>query len=54
MRKKSDPNPQHARLPCGLKVKIQSIECEIAPVMWLGGWRMGSLAVCPVAKLKRA
>lgn len=40
MRKKSDPNPQHARLPCGRKAKIQSIEGETARVMQLGGRRM--------------
>jgi len=54
MRKKSDPNQQHVRLPCGRKVKIQSVEGETALIIWLRGWRMGSPAVCPVAKLKRA
>jgi len=51
MRKKRDPNPLHARLPCGRKVKIKSIDGNTATVMRLGGLRRGTLAVCAVARL---
>jgi hypothetical protein len=54
MKRKADPNPLHARLACGRKVKIQSIEGQTAVVQRLGGWRKGSLAVCPIDKLKPA
>jgi hypothetical protein len=54
MKRKADPNPLHARLPCGRKVKIQSTEGQTAVVQRLGGWRKGSLAVCPIDKLKPA
>jgi hypothetical protein len=55
MKKKAKPNPDHARLPCGRKVKIKSIDGATALVQRLGGGeRKGTLAVCPVAKLKRA
>jgi hypothetical protein len=53
MRKKSDSNSQHPRLPYVRKVKIQSIEGETALVMRLGAWGVRGLAVCPAAKLKR-
>lgn len=52
MKKKADPSPQYARLPCGRKVKIQSINGATALVMRLGGLRRGTLAVCPIDKLR--
>jgi hypothetical protein len=52
MKKKTDPNI--ARLPCGRMVKIQSIDGAKAVVMRLGGIRRGTLAICPVEKLKPA
>jgi hypothetical protein len=55
MRKKRDPNPLHARLPNGQKVIIKSQEGATALVMRLGGReRKGTLAVCPVDKLRPA
>jgi hypothetical protein len=41
MKKSADPNPLHARLPCGCKVKIKSLEGQMALVQRLGGWRKG-------------
>lgn len=52
MNKRNDPNPLHARLPCGRKVKIQSNDGQTAVVQRLGGLRKGTLAVCPIDKLK--
>lgn len=54
MKKKADLSPQYARLPCGRKVKIQSIDGAKALVMRLGGLRRGTVAICPVEKLKPA
>jgi hypothetical protein len=47
MIKKSDRNPQHARLPFSCKEKIQSIEGETVLIMRLGGKRMGRLSGRP-------
>lgn len=53
MKKADDPKPRFARLPCGRKVKIQTIDGRTALVMRLGGGdRKGTLAVCPVDRLK--
>ena len=54
MRKKAEPNPLHARLPNGQKVEIKSQNGNTALVMRLGGLRRGTLAVCPIDKLKPA
>jgi hypothetical protein len=55
MRKKRDPNPNHARLPNGQKVKIVSQDGATALVQRLGGGeRKGTVAVCSVDKLKSA
>lgn len=54
MNKRNDPNPLYARLPCGRKVKIKSVDGATALVQRLGGWRKGTLAVCPMDKLRPA
>jgi hypothetical protein len=40
-----------ALLPNGDKVKIQSIQGEIALVQRLSGWRKGTLALCSLTRL---
>jgi hypothetical protein len=54
MKKKADPSSQYARLPNGQKVRIESQDGQTALVMRLGGLRRGTLAVCPIDKLKPA
>ncbi len=52
METKDDPAGRFARLPDGQKVRIESVEGEVALVMRLGGLRRGTFAVCPLARLK--
>lgn len=53
MKKKRYPNPLNARLPNGEKVEIKSQDGVSALVMRLGGGdRKGTLAVCPISKLR--
>ena len=52
METKDDLTGRFARLPNGQKVRIESVEWEVALVMRLGGLRRGTFAVCPLARLK--
>ena len=52
MNKRNDPKDQLARLPNGEKVRIESRESDSALVRRIDGPRRGSLAVCPIHKLR--
>lgn len=52
MNKRNDPKSQLARLPNGEKVRIESREGDSALLRRVDGRRRGTLAVCPVEKLR--
>ena len=52
MNKKRDPKGQLARLPNGEKVRIESRDGDSALVRRMDGPRRGTLAVCPIDKLR--
>jgi len=52
MKKSRDPKSQLARLPSGEKVVIESREGDRALVRRMDGPREGTLAVCPIDKLR--
>jgi nitrite reductase/ring-hydroxylating ferredoxin subunit len=50
--KRRAPKIQYARLPNGQRVIIESHEGDIATVRRIDGPGYGTLAVCPINKLK--
>jgi hypothetical protein len=52
MNKRNDPKSQLARLPDGQKVRIESREGHSVLVRRIDGPRRGTLAVCPIDKLR--
>ena len=52
MNRSNDPKNALARLPNGQKVIIESCEGDSALVRRMDGPRSGTLAVCPIDKLR--
>ncbi len=52
MKKNRDPKSQLARLPSGEKAKIESREGDSFLVRRMDGPRKGTLAICPIDKLR--
>ncbi len=52
MNKRNDPKNQPAPLPNGQRVRIESLEGDSALVRRIGGTRRGTLAVCPIDRLR--